>query len=77
MTPKQLRAFMVDNSLTGSLMGKMCAVADGRTVRRWLAGESDIPGPVLQLVRLLDTLKPTQRAIAIAMLIREFEADSD
>lgn len=26
---------------------------DERTIRRWLAGERDVPGPVIQLCRLL------------------------
>jgi DNA-binding transcriptional regulator YiaG len=35
---------------------------DERTVRRWLAGDREIPGPALQLLRLL-TAKPKLVAV--------------
>ncbi len=38
----------------------LVGVADGRTVRRWEAGERDIPGPVWALLELIYEVPETQ-----------------
>jgi hypothetical protein len=37
-------------------------------VRRWDAGDNEVPGPVAQLVRLLMSMDDEQRAAAVAFL---------
>lgn len=71
MKPIELRAFMIDNELTGKGLAKLCALAElgeGRTVRKWLGGDRDIPGPVVQLIRLLDSMPRATRAKSISFL---------
>lgn len=46
MTPEHLRSFRHSLGLSQAEFARMLGVANGRTVRRWEAGEISIPGPV-------------------------------
>jgi hypothetical protein len=49
-TPEQLRAARGALRLSAGGLANMVRVEDGRTVRRWEAGEREIPGPVTVLL---------------------------
>ncbi|MCW5615839.1 MAG: helix-turn-helix domain-containing protein [Rhodocyclaceae bacterium] len=53
MTPDELRAIRNQFGLSQSELAALLKVSDGRTVRRWEAGDRDIPGPAIVLLRLL------------------------
>lgn len=50
--PDPLRAALTATGLSQLALAEALGV-DGRTVRRWLAGDSAVPGPVDRLCRLL------------------------
>ncbi|TXI08752.1 MAG: hypothetical protein E6Q76_06785 [Rhizobium sp.] len=50
MTPGDLKAARHALGLSAEALAKWVGVSDGRTVRRWEAGDRDIPGPVQVLV---------------------------
>lgn len=53
MTPAELREARQTLGLSAARFAAAVGVADGRTVRRWEAGDREIPGSVAILVRLL------------------------
>lgn len=56
MTPMELREARHRLGLSANQFGRVVGLTPekpGRTVRRWEAGENDIPGPVVVLTRLL------------------------
>ncbi len=55
MTPTQVRAARHTLGLSTDKLAKLFQVSSGRTVRRWEAGDRDIPGPAKVLMRWLDT----------------------
>jgi len=46
MTPTDLREIRKSLGLSAEAFARIVRVQGGRTVRRWEAGERDIPGPV-------------------------------
>lgn len=52
MTPAGLKAARRALGLSAEGFARAVGVESGRTVRRWEAGERDIPGPVLHLLRI-------------------------
>ena len=52
MTPAELRAALADLGLSQVGFARLARV-DPRTVRKWVAGASAIPGPVVVLIELL------------------------
>jgi DNA-binding transcriptional regulator YiaG len=52
MTPAELRRAIADLGMTQVGFARAARV-NPATVRRWLAGQRRIPGPVVELVRLL------------------------
>jgi DNA-binding transcriptional regulator YiaG len=53
MTPDDLRAARTALGLSAEGFARLVRVQSGRTVRRWEAGERDIPGPVEVLASAL------------------------
>lgn len=53
MTPTELKAARRSLGLSAEGFARLVRVDSGRTVRRWEAGERDIPGPVTVIVELL------------------------
>jgi transcriptional regulator with XRE-family HTH domain len=49
-TPEELKAARHALGLSADGLARMVRVEDGRTVRRWEAGEREIPGPVIVLL---------------------------
>jgi DNA-binding transcriptional regulator YiaG len=46
MTPSELKSIRHSLGLSAEAFAKLVKVESGRTVRRWEAGDRDIPGPV-------------------------------
>lgn len=53
MTPTELKAARQALGLTAERFAHLVQVESGRTVRRWEAGDREIPGPVRVLVWLI------------------------
>lgn len=61
MTPAELKAARHALGLSAEGFAHAVRVESGRTVRRWEAGERDIPGPVTALVEIwLDARCPAR-----------------
>ncbi len=71
MTPQQLKDARQALSLSAEGFARLVRVESGRTVRRWEAGERDIPGPVEVLVCALMESRSVRRYFDVAI-----EADS-
>ena len=54
MTPSELRAALADLGLSQVGFARLARV-DPRTVRKWVSGDSAVPGPVIVLIELLRT----------------------
>lgn len=52
MTPAELKSARHTLGLSAEGFAQAVGVESGRTVRRWEAGDRDIPGPVLQLLAI-------------------------
>jgi DNA-binding transcriptional regulator YiaG len=50
MTPEALRALLSRLGLTQGQGARLCGV-DARTMRRWVCGEREMPGPAERLLR--------------------------
>jgi len=53
MTPTQFKDARERLGLSQAELSLVFGVATDRTVRRWEAGERDIPGPVIVLMKLI------------------------
>lgn len=53
MTPTSLRSVIAKLDVNNTELGRFLGHRDGREVRRWLAGDSDIPVPTAKLLRLM------------------------
>ena len=56
MTPTALRTIITKLGVNNTELGRFLGHRDGREVRRWLAGDSDIPVPTAKLLRLMAKL---------------------
>ncbi len=68
MTPSELKKRRHALGLSAEGFARLTGAASGRTVRRWEAGDNDIPRSTLQLLRLLDLLAASKRAEAVEIL---------
>jgi len=57
MTPKQLRDTIATIGITQEELGKFLGHPTGRTVRRWIAGDSPVPVAVSKLLKLMIELE--------------------
>ncbi len=71
MSPDDLRAARAALGLSAEGFARLVRVESGRTVRRWEAGERDIPGPVAVLVSALMDSRSVRQYFGVAV-----EADS-
>lgn len=71
MTPDGLREVRTALGLSAEGFARLMRVESGRTVRRWEAGERDIPGPVEVLASALMESRSVRRYFDVAV-----EADS-
>lgn len=63
MTPTELKATRRGFGLSAAKFARLLRIGDGRTVRRWEAGECDIPGPVTVIVELLQKSSQARRLL--------------
>ena len=54
MTSAELKSARQSLGLSAEAFARLVRVADGRPVRRWEAGDRDIPGPVIVILGLLE-----------------------
>ena len=62
ISPKQLRAILKKLGLSQMELSRRLGV-DGRSVRRWLAGEAPIPGPARAAIQAMEHLDDLKRLI--------------
>lgn len=53
MTPTELKSARKALGLSAAGLARLVRVAEGRTVRRWESGESEVPGPVSALLEAI------------------------
>ncbi len=68
MTPGALRATLQRLGLTQGRGAALLGVTD-RTMRRWCAGQQDVPGPAVRLLALLEADPPS-----VIEFLRKFAA---
>jgi DNA-binding transcriptional regulator YiaG len=56
MTPDELKAKRHALGLSAERFAQMVRVQSGRTVRKWEAGDRDIPGPVIVILEMADAV---------------------
>lgn len=61
MTPAELKSARHALGLSAEGFARLVRVESGRTIRRWEAGERDIPGPVTLVVELLQESAEARR----------------
>lgn len=66
MTPAELKSARHRLGLSAEAFARLVRVESGRTVRRWEAGERDIPGPVTVVVELLLQSSEVRRYLRLA-----------
>ncbi len=71
MTAEQLRAARTALGLSAKGLARLVDVQSGRTVRKWEAGDRDVPGPVAVLLRALMESRSVRRYFGVVV-----EADS-
>jgi transcriptional regulator with XRE-family HTH domain len=68
-TPEALKDARATLGLSADALARIVRVEDGRTVRRWEAGEREIPGPVIVIVETamgyLDSIKLIDQQLAM------------
>ena len=57
MTPADFRKIRHSLNLSTERLARLLEISSGRTIRRWEAGDRDIPGPAKVLMRWLHTGK--------------------
>jgi len=66
MTPDDLRSAREALGLTGDKLARI-AQSNARTVRRWEAGDREIPGPMRALVEALMSSRAVRRHFGVAV----------
>ncbi len=67
MTAADLRTARAALGLSAEGFARLVRVQSGRTVRRWEAGDQDIPGPVQVLTEALMASRAVRRHFALAI----------
>lgn len=65
MTPAELKEARRKLGLSAAGFARVVGVESGRTVRRWEAGDSPIPGPVAVLTRILLVSAAARKLVGI------------
>ena len=65
MTPLQIKHIRHSYGMSANTFALLTGCASGRTVRRWEAGNNDVPGSVVNLLRVLGWIDPTVRNSAV------------
>lgn len=67
MTPTDLKSFRHSLGLSAEGFARLVNVSDGRTVRRWEAGQRDIPGPVVVLLSAIMDSRAVRRYFGLSL----------
>lgn len=67
MKPEELKAARHALGLSAEGFARWVQVGNGRTVRRWEAGERDIPGPVQVLVKAAMASAPVREHFGLTL----------
>lgn len=67
MTPAELRTARDAFGLSAEGFARLVGVSDGRTVRRWEAGDRAIPGPVIVIVSALLKSAAVRRHLGVTL----------
>jgi len=67
LTPTELRSIRAALGLSAQGLARILGVAEGRTVRRWEAGDNDIPGPVAVLLDLLLHIPGARKHLGVTL----------
>lgn len=67
MTPADLKSARHALGLSAEKFARLVRVESGRTVRRWEAGDRDIPGPVIVLVCAIMSSRAVRRHFGLAL----------
>lgn len=65
MTPSELKSIRHTLGLSAEGLARLVGVEAGRTVRRWEAGDRDIPGPVRVLLSAIMASAAVRRHFGI------------
>lgn len=63
MTPAELKSVRHALGLSAEGFARLVRVESGRTVRRWEAGDRDIPGPVAVIVEMVQQSPEARRLL--------------
>ena len=77
MTPAELKAARHALGLSAEGFSRVLCVQSGRTVQRWEAGDRDIPGPVIVLVRLLMACPTSRKRLGLPYVLQKPAAGGD
>lgn len=75
MTKEDLKAARHKLGLSCNELAHALGVSDGRTVRRWEAGEREIPGPVIRLIAIW--LDPLTKELAVELSFADADCSSN
>jgi transcriptional regulator with XRE-family HTH domain len=67
MTPTELKSIRQSLGLSAEAFAALLRVQSGRTVRRWEAGERDVPGPVIVIAEGLRDSAALRRYFRVAL----------
>ena len=66
MTPAELKAARQALGLSAEGLAALLQVQSGRTVRRWEAGEREVPGPVAVILKALAESQAVRRYFGVS-----------
>lgn len=66
MTPTEFKAIRQSLGLSAAQLARLVGVESGRTVRRWEAGDSAIPGPVRVLLTAITASDAVRQHFGLA-----------
>jgi len=67
MTPADLKSIRHSLGLSAEAFARLVRVESGRTVRRWEAGDRDIPGPVIVICEAIQASAAVRRYFGIRL----------
>jgi transcriptional regulator with XRE-family HTH domain len=67
MTPAELKAARHALGLSAEGFARLINVQSGRTVRKWEAGDRDIPGPVIVIVEAAMASRAVRRHFGLTL----------
>ena len=63
MSPTEFRTIRATLGLSANAMARLLGLSDGRSVRRYEAGENEVSEPLSRLTRLAETVPAARKAL--------------